>query len=599
MTLTVTEERALLPTASGRQTRSAIWALMRPYRWRAAATLVTLAIASIAGLVGPLMMGRIVDLVVDGRPASAITTPVVILLLVAGMQGLLTAVGFSFLTSLGETMLADLREQVVDRALNLPLGQIEAAGSGDLASRVGGDVSVIANAVRNVFPILIGSVLTIALTVGGLAVVDWRFALAGLCAAPIQLLTLRWYLNRSTPLFARQRVLEGERAQKLLDAVEGSRTVRAFSLQEPKTAMVEERSLSALKWSFVVLALRVRFFARVNTAEFVGVTVILLTGFFLVRADASTVGATTAAALLFHRIFDPVAGLLLNFDEGQNAASGLARLVGIARLPATEDGKPPTMKDSSISVTGVNFAYTPGHDVLTDINLDIAPGERVSLVGASGAGKTTLAKLLAGIHEPSSGAIQLGGVSMQESNSQLTGRRVSLVTQEVHVFSGSLADDLRLAKTDASDQALEAALSKVGALAWAQALPLGLKTLVGEGAFRLTASQAQQLALARLVLTDPPIAILDEATAEAGSAGARDLERSADAALQGRTSVVVAHRLTQARRADRIIMMDKGRIIESGTHDQLIVAQGSYATLWAAWSDSRMSVTQPADAGQA
>ncbi len=598
-TITAADERVLLPTASGRQTRGTVWDLMRPYSSRAVLTILTLGLASTAGLIGPLMMGRIVDLVVDGRPASAVTSPVAILLVVAGLQGLLTVIGFGSLTSLGETMLADLREQVVDRALNLSLGQIEAAGSGDIAARVGGDVSVIANAVRNVFPILIGSVLTIALTVGGLAVVDWRFALAGLCAAPVQLLTLRWYLNRSTPLFARQRVLEGERAQKLLDAVEGSRTVRAFSLHEPKTAMVEERSQSALNWSFIVLALRVRFFARVNAAEFVGVTAILLTGFFLVRADASTVGATTAAALLFHRIFDPVSGLLLNFDEGQNAASGLARLVGIARLPAMDDAEPPSIIDSSVTATGVNFAYITGHDVLTDINLRIAPGERISLVGASGAGKTTLAKLLAGIHQPGSGEIKLGGVSHHEASSELTGSRVSLVTQEVHVFSGSLADDLRLARPDASDQDLEGALTKVGALAWAEALPLGINTMVGEGAFRLTASQAQQLALARLILTDPLIAILDEATAEAGSAGARVLERSANAALEGRTAIVVAHRLTQARQADRILMMDRGRIIEAGTHEELIAARGRYATLWAAWSDSRDSVARPEAAGPA
>jgi ATP-binding cassette subfamily C protein len=590
------QERLLLPVASGRETRQVLLELLGRYRLHAFLMVVSLLGASAIALLGPLMMGEIVDRVVDGRGASAITTPVVVLAVVAVFDGVLTAIGFALLTSLGETVLADLRERVVDRALRLPLAQIEEAGSGDLASRVGGDVSVIANAVRNVFPTLIGSLLTILMTIGGLALLDWRYALAGLTAAPVQIGTLAWYLNRSTPQFARERVLEGARAQKLLDAMEGARTVRAFNLHDKQTAIVEERSATARDFNRVVFHLRQRFFARVNTAEFVGLTSILVVGFFLVRADASTVGATTAAALFFHRIFDPVSGVLLNFDEGQNAASGLARLVGIARMPLPPQHELPVVTSPSISAEGIDFSYTSGHKVLSDVDFEAKAGERVALVGASGAGKTTLAKLLAGIHAPQAGEIDLGGIQIVEGR-DVTGRVVALITQEVHVFSGSLADDLRLARPSATDDELRAALRDAGALGWVEALAHGIDTTVGEGAHRLTASQAQQLALARLILTDPPIAILDEATAEAGSAGARVLEKAADAALRGRTSVVVAHRLTQARQADRIVMLENGRVVETGSHDELVAAGGSYAALWSAWSDQRSKLDSGTAAG--
>ena len=264
--------------------------------------------------------------------------------------------------------------------------------------------------------------------------------------------------------------------------------------------------------------------------------------------------------------------------------------MGITQLPrpdlAGQTGRP---TDSSVVVSGVGHAYTTGHEVVTDVDLTLRPGERIALVGASGAGKTTLAKLIAGVHAPTAGQVRIGGVEVAALDPAAPRAVVALVTQEVHTFAGTLAADLRLARPDATDEELVAALDRVGALGWVRVLPNGLATVVGAGGQRLSATQAQQLALARIVLADPLIAILDEATAEAGSAGARALEAAALRALEGRTALVVAHRLTQAATADRVVVLDAGRVVEIGPHSELTARDGPYARLWAAWSRSRGS----------
>ena len=232
----------------------------------------------------------------------------------------------------------------------------------------------------------------------------------------------------------------------------------------------------------------------------------------------------------------------------------------------------------------MSHRYPDGPTVLHDVSVRVPAGGSLAVVGESGAGKTTLAALIGGVFPASDGAIALGDDAVDGLDPHAVRRRVAVVTQEVHTFAGTLADDLRLARPDATDDDLEDALRTVGALDWVVALPGGLGTRVGTGGYPLTVDQAQQLALARIMLVAPPVVVLDEATAEAGSAGARALERSADAVTAGRTAVVVAHRLTQARGCDAIAVMSGGRIVELGTHDELVAAGGHYAQLWAAWS---------------
>ncbi|MFG3404894.1 ABC transporter ATP-binding protein [Streptomyces sp. NPDC048142] len=581
----------LLPIATAARTRAALRALIRPDRGLALTGIGVLVAATAVGLLVQPLLGRIVDIVADGRPAADLTLPVVLLVAVAAVQGVTTTIGLTRVARLGETVLARLREQFVERALNLPADRLERAGSGDLTARVTGDVARVAEAVRSALPEMARSVLTMVLTLGALALLDVRFLLAALLAVPVQLLTARWYVRRALTLYADQRVANGAQQQQLLETIGGAVTVRGHRLERQHTERSAGRSRKAVGLTMRSVNLVLGFYGRLHIAEYIGLAAVLIAGFLLVGDGAVSIGTATAAALYFHSLFGPVNAALVLLDDAQSAAAGLARLVGVTDLarPAEPTAVPHqeptavphqrTAPEAGVTVHAVSHAYGPGRPVLHEVSLTLRPGEHVALVGTSGAGKSTLARIVAGVQQPTGGTVTAPAGAGEPP--------VVLVTQEVHVFTGTLAEDLRLARPDATDADLRGALSAVHALDWAAALPDGLDTVVGEGGHRLDPARAQQLALARLVLADPALAVLDEATAEAGSAGARVLERSAEAALSGRTALVVAHRLTQAVAADRVVVLEAGRVVESGPHDELRDADGPYAALWRAWSGSR------------
>jgi len=283
------------------------------------------------------------------------------------------------------------------------------------------------------------------------------------------------------------------------------------------------------------------------------------------------------------QLADPVDRLISWLDEIQVGATSFARLVGVTRVPDDRQATGEEPEHERLRASDVRYAYVQDRDVLHGLDLDLEPGERIAVVGPSGAGKSTLGRLLAGIHPPRTGRVEVGDVRLVDLELETLRQEVALVTQEQHVFVGTIADNLRLARVESTDDDLVAALEAVDARPWLEALPLGLETVVGAGGHPLSPPQQQQVALARLVLADPHTLVLDEATSLLDPRAARHLEQSLAAVLEGRTVVAIAHRLQTAHDADRVAVVEDGRLTELGTHDELVEHEGSYAALWESW----------------
>lgn len=572
--------RSILPVASARETtRFALHALaQQPTALHRA--VLTMAFNGICVFVGPWALGRLVD---DLRVSSDHVWRWALIIAIAGiLGGIFEGAATQLVARVTEPALATVREDVIASMLELPVSRVEQAGQGDLLARVGDDVALVSRAVSQIIPTLVYSLVNIAAGVTGILLLDWRLGLVGLLAGPLYVRSLRWYLPRSSPFYRQERIAQGERSEALMSGIYGARTLRAYRINSSHLQRIEDRSAAAMNISIRRFTLIGRFVGRVNLAEYVGMCAVLGTGFVLVRADVISVGDATAAALYFHKMFSPIGGLIFQFDTAQSAGASLARIAGVILTPKPSGRSDVTSRDTTLTIDAISHTYDT-REVLHGVSLTLKPGEHVALVGQTGAGKTTLAAIAAGILEPTAGAIRIGSVDISTLDATALRRHVVLLSQEIHVFSGSLAADLRMVCPDATESQLLSALRTVG-VDWFDTLPQGLETVVGDGGHALTPMQSQHVALARLVLADPPIAILDEATAEAGSSGARELEDAARAATSGRTALVVAHRLTQASQADRVIVLDNGRIIEDGTHAELLGRSGRYAKLWQAWS---------------
>ncbi|MFE4819863.1 ABC transporter ATP-binding protein [Streptomyces sp. NPDC056704] len=574
---------AHLPVAEPAEVRRAALRLIRADGRAFAAVLGLNVLAAAAGLVGPWLLGRIIDDVRAGDGVDVVDRLASVILVCSLAQLLLARwaryVGHRF----GERTLARVREQFVERALSLPASVVERAGTGDLTARGTADVTVVGNTLRDAGPELLISCAQALFILGAVFAIAPLLGACGVLGLVGIWFALRWYLRRARTAYLAEGTATSDVAEILAATASGARTVEAFGLQRGRiTASRQTLETSRLR-RMRTLFLRSVFFPAVEVSYVVPVVAVLLVGGALHARGAMSLGAVVAATLYLRQLGEPLDQILMQVEQLQSSGASFARVEGLARAPRAVPSGSPTPVDDRIDVTEVRYSYDRGGEVLRGVDLTVRPGERLAVVGPSGAGKTTLSRLLAGIDAPRSGSVTVGGVPIADLDPEQLRRQVVLVTQEHHVFLGTVRDNLLIAEPAAGDTALWAALAAVGADGWVRELPDGLDTELGTGGRRTDGSRAQQLALARVVLADPHTLILDEATALLDPTTARHTERALAAVLEGRTVIAIAHRLHTAHDADRVAVMEDGLLTELGTHDELVAAEGAYAALWRTW----------------
>ncbi|MCC3763812.1 ABC transporter ATP-binding protein/permease [Glycomyces sp. TRM65418] len=548
---------------------------------RAFAVVVVLyVLAAGAGAALPVMLGEVIDGIGTGWTASRVDLVCGAIVACVVLQLVLLRTGRRLGYRLGERAAARLRESFIDRVLRLPLGTVERAGTGDLATRTAGDVGAVAELLRKTAPEVAVAMIEGTVIIVAAFVVNWKLGLLFLVGMPMLVFAARRYLRLASPVFLSERAAMSEIAETTTASAAGSQTVAAYRMQAERGEAGYARAATHMDRLRGIIRLQTWFFPATDLTFLTPAVVVTVVGGLWYLDGAVTVGEVVAVAMLTLRLDGPVFRSMLSLSEFQMGGAAMARVEGVHLMP--DEVRDAVPSGAEVRLDDVTFGYGDGPDVLHGLSLHPRRGERLVVVGPSGAGKSTIARLIAGIDRPRAGSVTLGGAPVADVPLEVLRRKVVLVTQEHYIFTASLRENLNLAAPEAGDEALLGALAAVDAR-WAADLPEGLDTMLGEEHHRLNLAEAQQLALARVILADPDVVILDEATAGIDPGSAGNVEASLAAALDGRTVIAIAHQLQAAESADRIAVVQDGRIVEEGSHAELLESGGAYASLWGAW----------------
>jgi ABC-type multidrug transport system fused ATPase/permease subunit len=563
-----------LPLATVKAARAWLRATLRTHRRSFATVIGLFSLAAVAGLAGPQILGHLVDSVAAGH--ADIELPALLFVVLLLGQAVLRRIARVRAGVLGEQVLAETRERFVGQALQLPLSTVEAAGTGDLLSRATTDADRIDHAVRNAVPQLAVAGMTVLLTVVAMVVTSPLLALGLLVTVPLVYFSSRWYWARVPSTIERMLDSWADVQTGLHETADGARTAEALGLIGRRITLGRRALGGAVDRERELRRLTVRWVPWVQLSQVLPIAVMLLLGAWAYARGLVGLGTVTTMVVYLQALAGPLEELLWWTEDVQVSGTALRRVLGVRGTDRIGRGRP---RGREIVVRDVRYGYSAEREVLHGIDLRIPPGERLAIVGPSGAGKSTLGRLLAGVATPLSGSVTIGGAEVSALAEEVLRGEVLLLTQEHHVFAGSLRENLTLPAGEWRDADLLRALDAVGLSGWFSALPDGLDTRLGAGSLAVPAAIAQQLALARVVLADPHMVVLDEATSLLDTSSARQLERSLNGVLAGRTVIAIAHRLHTAAAADRVAVVEDGLITELGPHAELLSAGGAYARL--------------------
>ncbi|MCL4291593.1 MAG: ABC transporter ATP-binding protein/permease [Acidimicrobiia bacterium] len=553
-------------------------------------------------LAGPWLVKRGVDAGLIGDDPRALNVAAV-LYLVSAVLGLLFGRWAIWLVNrVGERFLRDLRVRAFRHVLDLGMDFYEREPTGRLVSRLTSDVDIMEQLVSQGLVMFVQNALLLVGAVVAVFAMSWPLALCTLVIVPPVVWVTRWFQRASGRAYVAVRERIGETLTTLQEGLEGVRVVQAFNRQGGFISKFRRTNEAQYEANLEAVRISVRYFPVIELAGVVGIAVIVGMGAYFVDRGTITVGVVLAFVLYLNNLFEPIQQLGQLYNTVQQSGAGLHKILVLLDTPCSVPERPDGVelpRRGDLEVSGVSFGYgdgvTPdtdgvvhpaGPDVLSGVDLTVAAGERLALVGPTGAGKSTLAKLLVRFYDPRRGRVSFGGVDLRDARTSSLRDRIVVVPQEGFLFAGTIRDNIALGRPDADAAAVEAAVDRLGLAGLFEGFPAGLDTEVRERGSRLSAGEKQLVSLARAALADPAVLVLDEATSNLDPGTEQRLEEALDHLTEGRTVVVVAHRLTTAARCDRIAVVDGGRLAELGSHADLVARGGHYARLWRAWDST-------------